>query len=1506
MRTIKPLMLLSTFIAITAVNHITMMPETSSIDKTAFLKSKSIFNGKKTKKQFDKPGEAAAWMAEALVTPKGFTPAQLNLQYQAEIKAAKANKNNQNLPALAFEELGPGVFGGRIRGFVMHPEREGHLLAGGVSGGVWKSTDDGQSWEAKTDFLENIAIGSMLIDPDNPEKVYLGTGEGFFNFDAARGYGIFVSEDFGETWTRYGFTNRTDFYYVNRMVKIPNSNDFLAATRTGIWKTTDEGRIWNKMMDAQDADFSRGFTDLQIDPSDPNHLLAYHFGDPNLPVINLSVSTPSTVAGEYDVIPASFGPAFPNGGLSGEMLLIQDEGNGQSRDACEPIVNDIDGFIALIERGNCNFTDKIINAQNAGAIGVLVFTDGNPIISMGVGSEGDADGITIPSGMISRALGDRLRTGVPPVNMTISNTDEIQFNRFIARSTNGGDFWAKLDNHGLPDLDVLRMEIGFGSDGKAYIAASKDAVELEDGGTNGTIGLYRSIGSDNQNFEKTASNTNFVERQGWYDMAIAVNPSDSDHVIMGAIDLYSSTNGGDFIDRNTFWFAPEGFTDRYIHADHHGYFFSPFNSEHIYVVSDGGVAKSEDGGDSWLALNNGLNISQSYGIDVSPDGSQVISGTQDNGAKLYFGDEQNWLPWAPGDGGYSAWDQQQPEYIYGSLPRGKVYGSNNGGLNIELLNVPESDNTLFIQPFVLDETDGNRMLVGTDKVYFSNNVRSLGSSNWIDTTGELIPNNGNPIGVSAVAFDPHNSSVAYAGMTTSDVFGTNQIVKISSLGSTNTVTDIAPPNSFGVDGFRVTDIKVDTIDTSGNTVYATFGGYFSNRILKTTDGGNSWTSISNNLPNMPLWQVINDPSDPNVLYVGSELGLWVGTQSGNTYNWEQFDYGSAFTRVIDLVWRNDVLYIGTHGRGTFKATKAAIEVELVKFIADNSSCDTDNFLDRGEAGELIISLTNQSARNFDSVNVSFDLPGVISFTNANQTIDLDGFAAEQISIPVELDAGAACLADLNVPVSVDTGDLSYETSISLTTAANQAFTTSTTFSDDAENSDSQLKSALAFGNDGWIRVSDNVNSGDSSWFTTNENTPSDKSLVTPWLTFDAGGNVIRFAMSYDTEGDASQYWDGLVLEMRLKGSDLWFDIGHLSSVPYDGQLNIDNTAQGRFAWSGTQLEWRDASINLGSEYAGKTAQIRWRMVSDFFTAQEGFWLDDITISRVIAPAPLTCDACISDTNSLVPNKGLWYDPARDGHGFIIEAFGRDMLFYTMFYTFDDQGNPEWFNSLTTLENGVLNPEFVSGSINGFTYNTAVDPAEVDPLILDTQLDGRLTINFNNAEIRNDPACQDGTPRNLDFAALATWKLDDVTRSWCIEPLVANKSRPDPDFGTGWWAGPSDNGWGYSLAQVNDVMIAYIFYYDAEGKPRWSTGFQQGFEPGQDITIPMADVFGYGRTQSLVERTFVPNGSLSLNLSNTFRDVDTDGTTSIDITYQGAEGGRWLRNNTKIMNLLQEH
>ena len=103
-----------------------------------------------------------------------------------------------------------------------------------MAGGVWKTTDSGANWTPLGDLFANMAVCSLVIDPTNPQILYAGTGEGFFNGDAVRGAGIFKTTDGGSTWTQLSATTTSDFYYVNRMAVSPNDhNRIYAATRTG-------------------------------------------------------------------------------------------------------------------------------------------------------------------------------------------------------------------------------------------------------------------------------------------------------------------------------------------------------------------------------------------------------------------------------------------------------------------------------------------------------------------------------------------------------------------------------------------------------------------------------------------------------------------------------------------------------------------------------------------------------------------------------------------------------------------------------------------------------------------------------------------------------------------------------------------------------------------------------------------------------------------------------------------------------------------------------------------------------------------------------------------------------------------------------------------------------------------------------------------------------------------------------------------------------------------------
>ena len=130
-----------------------------NLNKTQDKYSKKVT---KEKKRYDQPGEAAAWLHDLRQTKdKSVSPAQLNQRLKTSIQKreaqqirAKSANAAEDIPKFKFENLGPSNFGGRIRGFVVHPQNPEWLLAGSVSGGIWKSIDGGNSWKPKADFLQ--------------------------------------------------------------------------------------------------------------------------------------------------------------------------------------------------------------------------------------------------------------------------------------------------------------------------------------------------------------------------------------------------------------------------------------------------------------------------------------------------------------------------------------------------------------------------------------------------------------------------------------------------------------------------------------------------------------------------------------------------------------------------------------------------------------------------------------------------------------------------------------------------------------------------------------------------------------------------------------------------------------------------------------------------------------------------------------------------------------------------------------------------------------------------------------------------------------------------------------------------------------------------------------------------------------------------------------------------------------------------------------------------------
>ena len=187
--------------------------------------------------------------------------------------------DSDTLSGLPIRAIGPAAMGGRIADIAA--VREGQRLTvyiGSASGGVWKSVDSGTTFEPVFDKQPSLSIGSIAIDPSNPKIIWVGTGESWVRNSVSVGTGVYRSRDGGDDWEMVGLP---DSEHVSRIVVHPKDGNTVYAcalghlwnsnTERGVFKTTDGGKTWNKILYRND---STGCAELAMDPQDPNTLYA--------------------------------------------------------------------------------------------------------------------------------------------------------------------------------------------------------------------------------------------------------------------------------------------------------------------------------------------------------------------------------------------------------------------------------------------------------------------------------------------------------------------------------------------------------------------------------------------------------------------------------------------------------------------------------------------------------------------------------------------------------------------------------------------------------------------------------------------------------------------------------------------------------------------------------------------------------------------------------------------------------------------------------------------------------------------------------------------------------------------------------------------------------------------------------------------------------------------------------------------------------------------------------
>ncbi|HEY8712951.1 MAG TPA: hypothetical protein VIM68_08760 [Thermoanaerobaculia bacterium] len=414
---------------------------------------------------------------------------------------------------------------------------------------------------------------------------------------------------------------------------------------------------------------------------------------------------------------------------------------------------------------------------------------------------------------------------------------------------------------------------------------------------------------------------------GWYCNTIAVDPVDAERVFAAGVDLFRSDDGGRNWGVASFWWSH---SEARMHSDqHHIVFDSRYDgaaNQTMFVTNDGGVFRTDNARDEvatgpgatcvasrskvlFTSLAHNYGVTQFYHGAVFPDGKRFLAGAQDNSTLL--GDIARGTDWDPrigGDGGYVAIDPVDPRHVYAEFQNANLYRSDDGGDQFKVsLRGGLSDDFLFVTPFTLDANQPSRLWIGGTHLWRTDD---RGASWRVAST--LLQGH-----VSAIAVAPRQSDRVVAGSTTGAIY-------MTSIGTTATDTTewtrVQPREGW------VSSLAFDPNDAS--ILYATYAGFGGQHVWKSIDAGNTWTSIDGagdaSVPDIPVHSLVVDPSRPDRLYLGTDLGVFVSTDGGANWIVENTGFAAVVTEWVTVGQgeRGPAVYAFTHGRGAWRAELA--------------------------------------------------------------------------------------------------------------------------------------------------------------------------------------------------------------------------------------------------------------------------------------------------------------------------------------------------------------------------------------------------------------------------------------------------------------------------------------------------------------------------------------------------------------------------------------------------------
>jgi photosystem II stability/assembly factor-like uncharacterized protein len=747
--------------------------------------------------------------------PESRPPEQARETPVLERSPALPQLNEVLFKNLKARSIGPATPGGRVSEIAIDPRNPAVFFVGFSTGGLFKTADNGVTFDAVFDKEAVQSIGAVAIAPSNTDVVWVGTGEASDRNTAEWGNGVYRSVDGGSSWEHVGLDNSR---VIGRIVAHPTNPDtaYVAAGgnlwadggERGLFKTMDGGKTWKAVLQApapQNAVL--GCVDVAIDPSNPDVVYAAMYARRRTPwsfAFGLDLTGGQDLGGIYKSV---------NGGGSWKKLT-----------------NGLPGA--------------------TGRIGLSVAA-GNPKIVMAVvqSNEGGAGDFT---DIHSKAGG-------------------------VFRSEDGGEKWTRVSDFDPRPFYFSQIRIDPANDQRVYLLGFALLVS-DDGGRNFREDLSEKLHPDQH--------------------ALAIQP--------GSVPAPKPPK-------------PE---DKNKPA-------KPGICQRLLIGNDGGVYQSYSGGKGWEHLAR-IAAGEFYRIamDDSRPYYRVAGGLQDNcnwiGPSGVASKEgirnSDWTPFTGADGFYVLFDPQDRDTFYGVNQGGVIarFNMRNGELRNIRPEAPEGQPRYrfhWNSPLVASKHKPGVLYIGGNHVFrLWNRAENYGAISPDLTRNS--PDKGNAVGSGAENFgvvyslteSPLRPGLLWAGTDDGRLW-----VTTDDGGHWSELTDNLPE---AIRGQWI--VRIDASAKDPNVAYVAANAYRSGddrpMIVRTADGGKTWTSVTGDLPaNDPVEVIREDPGNPRLLYAGTHFGLFASFNQGA--QWVKIG-GMPPVRVddIEIHPRTNDLVVATHGR----------------------------------------------------------------------------------------------------------------------------------------------------------------------------------------------------------------------------------------------------------------------------------------------------------------------------------------------------------------------------------------------------------------------------------------------------------------------------------------------------------------------------------------------------------------------------------------------------------------